>query len=113
MIFKLFVKDLGDRVLHIAMNESSWKGSYITKIGKVRHITILSILCESDRYVANLVGTLETDRKTKVVAIKDGGSRYIDIRDIYSDIGEPIFNRETLCLIEEEAELVEENLFVG
>ncbi len=100
MIFKLFVKDLGDRVLHIAKHESNWKGSYITKVGRVRRVTILSVLCDNNRYLAELVGTLETDRHTKVIAIKDSGSRYIDIAKIYETIEEEIITREMLSLIE-------------
>lgn len=105
MIFKLFVKDLGDRVLHIARIESSWKGNYIARIGKVKHITILSILCDDGQYLANLVGTLETDRNTRVIAAKDGSGNYIDLKHLYKAKNEPQIDSTALHLIEEGIEI--------
>lgn len=102
MIFKVFVQNLSDRLLHIAKQEASHKGYYLKKVIQVDCYTILSICCQDEHYLPNLVDTLETDRHTTVFAIKATGNKYIDFRNISPEIDFSLFSLDALSVDKEE-----------
>lgn len=102
MNFKIFVKNLSERVLHIAKHEADKKGYLLKKLAEVNRISILSISCDSVLYIGSLAKTLETGRKTNVFAVKDSGGNYVDFREMNEDVDIQFYSRETLSIQPEE-----------
>ncbi len=102
MIFKVFVKHLSDRLLHIAKHEAGHRGYYLKRLIQADDYSVLSIYCSDEHYLPSLVDTLETDRKTRVFAITGAENRHLEFRNISPEPEFSMFHTEPLEIYKEE-----------
>jgi len=102
MNFQIFIRDLSERVLHIAKNEAERKSYTLKKVTEVNKMSILNLSCTSPAYIKSLVETLETGYKTNVISVIDGEGKHIDFHEIDEDLHVPFYNRDTLSMQREE-----------
>ena len=103
MYYKLFVKNLTERIFHIAIREAEGRDYILRQTGLVGSTTVLMLSCNDPFYLPHLANTLETDSKIEVLAIKDSYDRLIDFRNIPETLEAPFFNRHTLSISRERA----------
>ncbi len=104
MNFRVFVRHLNDRVLHIATQEANKRGFEVKRLVEVNRVNILSVSCDSVKYLPKLVDTLETSRKTSVFAVKDNDGRYVDLNQISRENELFAFNLDALTIQMDELE---------
>ena len=102
MNFKIFVKNLSERVLHIAKNEAEKKGYVLNKLMDINETSILNLSCDNVSYIRNLAGTLETGYQTNVLSVKDNDGRDIDFYRFNENVDVLLYNRDTLTIQREE-----------
>jgi len=98
MYYKIFVKNLSERIFHIAVREADSRDFVLRQTGMVDSTSILVLSCDDVHYLTHLADTLETDSKVQVLAIKDTYDRLIDYKNISHEFGQTFFNRYTLSL---------------
>lgn len=102
MNFKIFVKNLNGRILHIAECEAERKGYTLKKSIDMDDASILYISCDELVCIRQLAETLETGYQTTVLSIKDNDGRDIDFRTINETADIRFYNRDTLSIQREE-----------
>ncbi len=98
MYYKLFVRNLSERIFHIARREAGSREYLLRQAGLVDSTSILMLGCNDPGYISHLADTLETDSKVQVLAVKDSRDRLVDFRNIPEAPDQPFFNRHTLSL---------------
>lgn len=102
MNFKIFVKNLNERILHIAKSEAERKGYILKKSIDMHETSILHLSCDELICVRQLTETLETGYQTTVLSVKDNEGCDIDFRNIIETAHIQLYNRDTLSIQREE-----------
>lgn len=102
MNFKIFVKNLNGRILHIAESEADRKGYILKKSIDMDETSILHLSCNELICVRQLAETLETGYQTTVLSVKDSEGCDIDFRKINEAAYIRFYNRDTLSIQPEE-----------
>ena len=70
MLFRIVVRDMSARIFHVAKLEACARGESLEYIDNIGVNQILKLDVEEEEQVANVLSTLETERKLEVVEVE-------------------------------------------